>query len=975
MNTRSKKTIQVQFDKQEIEISIPEETLSLSTFEVEQTSSAMSLPTHGTGEPGLPDPGLESSVANIALGQVPMDQDLGPVLMGGQPLSVDFVAMESRGPDWLLSLSNVLAEAHNAFKESAALKGSSGKTPEPEPTAVEELQDKWIDMGFEEKFIPDINWAKTLQTGEIHLASKSKGNSEFIKYAAREPSMRARAPAVRAPKGAAGPSAPRSAPPMQVDNELVGNFDNPIVGRDGAGGPRESAVVAAQAGEAAEASLPITIQRATKAGKPDFYDPSGKLGDHSIHTCGVTPIASIDKSGAYQNIIEQVTELLRATDEHVLVMPYGVRISGRVGLPSRGIDAPFAQVHTDMWRRYRANQVPRITKIRWSDAVAEGSVSPIEVERFMPNLHSELRVISSTLRGATSMSNAFANLMVTLLPDNTFSYELTSLYVVLFILADYRYFLDLDAIVPGRGVVPADVITTIETTAEDAQAAIMAGAANEAIVSGRLCLRRRYLSDADINVMRALATGPAIYLLAEGERRFIHGRFETEPIRFAIWESGQIILPQEAVPTYNDLLSFATKLAIMLDAKDACVLGFVRAYTLLNGRNVPDRRGDTSTWIMSTLEAEVVYMPKPSGRHFLWSMLTCSYVYTYAKENYDNEYVALTNLDCHQLVKTGSTIATVYSLALSSTLNDLNITGANLNTWASKQQVVVTAFFSQFANKPSLALRPFIFSVPCSIVTQMTGMVISNRCFMTSYWCNGFSHVGNIPNNRGWERQWGNHVPYLVRPESLAWLLSTWLSVWGLCGPKPIVNIAHDMFCVGPADSQGLMFWKGDKNYEVVRDSTSPWFYIPYGLTLLNALAQHYRIAVPWPIALRGMRKSTTGTALLDPVYRLANNIQPMFDGATHSYLPGTLLTYSWATDEILVPTLRKRDVGNMMWTVLQDLRLDQTMFAGFNNRSTMANLAIRNDTFNMMSYFAGHSGAGEGPSQPMLGTGQQEEN
>lgn len=690
---------------------------------------------------------------------------------------------------------------------------------------------------------------------------------------------------------------------------------------------------------------PVSAPTPQVDGGIEYWRGGGRLGNSSVTPNQVEPIKAVASDVHAQDIIHGVYNKIIGRVERSEVGEQSVTIKGVVSLPWKHGNAPMARIEASYPRTSRPSRTPDYTNIVWSQPVQNGVVDPAVIQEYLPDQRIDSRRVGSTMRGEENMSNIYAQATIPLLHQGHESYDLSGMFTVLHLMIDYSIFIDKRNLNRVRGAFNADSVTTVNILAEGEHGQAAAVATASAIETGRIPIQRRLLTNADLSVLYAISSGMQYIGVDAGNHPFLHRRFTWPRILWVLWDANPAALGNPAVVTTAQLRATASKLALWCDAYGDYVEGYIRAQTLINGKLVRGEDG-TDSFVMSMLDVERVSLPFPRGRSFIWGMLTNKYTYVYPCEVLRAEFDILIDRTSDEIVLIGAVIASAVSLAASSVLNQFNVTGKNLNAWASHQPVPVNNFLSGlFSGRSGMHTHTFAMVV-CNVIPQFLGFKISWTCFLGGQWCNGFAHRADIGDLQLWASEWGNHVPYMLRPEVLEWLMVKWLSVWGISGPGLSYDISNEVYVVGPDGTQGLMIWLGDDKYKEAALTRVPFINNPYGIFLINALKQDWRDAAAYVISYRRILRSVGASVLIDPEYLIDADWQPEYDLNTFTAVPGTLLSYDWTTAAVLGPVILRRDMADDVWARIGFHQVVQDSGAGY-----MSDVAPSHAMLNIQGY------------------------
>lgn len=658
---------------------------------------------------------------------------------------------------------------------------------------------------------------------------------------------------------------------------------------------------------------PMSAPKPQADGNIEYWRGGGRLGNSSVTPTGVEPIRAQGSDSFTQDIIYGVYNKILGRMERTVVGERSVTIKGVVALPYKQGSAPIARIEVEYPRTYPLARAPVRTKIAWGQPVKNGMVDPAIVQEYLPEHKVDSRRVGSTMRGEANMSNIFAQSTIPLLHQGQESYDLMGMFTLVHLLIDYSIFIDKRGLNRVRGPIHADSVITINILAEGQDAQNAAIATVNAINIGRIPIQRRLLTSADISVLHAISAGIGTITVDAGNQPFIHNRIDWPRVNWVLWDSNPAALPVPAVVTTAQLRATASKLATWCDASSDYVEGYIRAQTIINGKLTHGEDG-TDNYMMCMMDVERLSLPFPRGRSFIWEMLTSKYVHIQPQEALKAEFDIVIERTVDEIVLIGSVVASAVSLATSSIFNQFNLSGKNLCSWAAHGPIPVSNFLNGLTSGRSGSQVNTLSLVMCNVLPQFLGFKISKSCFVGGQWCDGFAHRADVNENQLWASTWGNHVPYLLRPEVLEWVMVKWLSVWGISGPNLTYDISNEVYVVGPADSTGLMIWLGDDKYREAALTKVPFTYDPYGVFLLNALRQDWRYAVPWVVSFRKISRSVGESVLIDPAYMVDQDWQPDYDEATFTVVPGTLMTYDWEEGVVLGPNVLRGDMDEGVW-------------------------------------------------------------
>ncbi|UUV42235.1 MAG: putative capsid protein [Hanko totivirus 8] len=667
----------------------------------------------------------------------------------------------------------------------------------------------------------------------------------------------------------------------------------------------------------------------------DFWRPGGKLGNASVHPVNVEPTRAQGVEDYSMDLIRGLYAIHRGNQDRTNVDDDDLSITllGVVAIPYQQGDSPLILTPQKFPRTYPEGIAPITTKIIWDNPAVNGKVDQGVASSYQHNGQPDARTAANVIKGKVTMSGGYLAYAAPQLLEGMASYHLVGLFTALYILIDYSTWIDKTGAQRGHGNAVANAVTTVDVNCDANGLGAAVEASNQAILQGRIPLRAVDITTSDISVMNAIAAGPDYIRIPEDGARFIHKTISWKPILWVVWESGAVVLPGAGTVTTSMLITFLYKITELLNAHLDAVTGFVRAHSILNGVVVANQ-DKTKTWITGTLEVERIYIPKPKGKNFIWNVLTSEYEYTWKVDDFKEEYRCILNFTTDEMIQVGCLVSGTYSLAVSSMLDNFNITGNNINSWANNTNTPVNNFlYKMFRARPDQETI-FLFSLACNAVPQFCGMKVAWQCFQTSRWSGGFTHRRNLGANAAWGRNWGNWSPFLMRPETMEFVIEKWLSTWGITAAGASYNISHEMYSSGNADAQGLMLWMGDDKYTEMMLTSTPFMKNPYGQMLTNLIKQEWRVADPWIVSYRYLKMGARDTVLVDPEYHVDEAWQPGTDPATFSTITGSWPTFKWDTMEGMAPTIMRNDMGAIWYRLAHHLNVERSI-GGYCSRTS----------------------------------------
>lgn len=687
---------------------------------------------------------------------------------------------------------------------------------------------------------------------------------------------------------------------------------------------------------------------------PSQIDQSGKVGNESVYlrdVVGTSVKASLERS---QDIITRLVEWHRGNQGAVVDQNDQLTLVDTLVLPQLAGIAPQVQCLESFIRFVDPQDPIRNTHIYWDNYLESARVPEAARGAFMSGGNPESKTIVSQLRAKADVSNGMANRLCTRLYDATSQYALEGLFFSLFFMADYKFTAEQMEIVVALQAAAEGAITNINLAAEGEAMAGAIAAAEDAIVTKRICFNRIHLSSIHINVLRMASRGPTAF---EGDNvaQMIHSYFRMPQINFAIYDIAPPVAVPLATPTAEQIWAAAFHIAQLLHAEADLVRGWVRAQAVVNGKHYEDDQ-QRGPFYMATLELENLSMPRPVGRNFLWDFFCDRFELLDVLVGVEVEYNTLSTLTMADSRCPGALLAGLITISVSTYFTYFNIGGRELNHWAAMTDAPVTRFLSAALVTRSHNVPP-VFQCMVSNLTACTGFILSPSCFRTRAFSAGF--VGRmLEADDGWAQTWGRRIPYLIRVISVAWVLSAWHTVWGISGPYPGIHIASELFSTLPDGMRLICMHLGDDSYHKMAQSSTPFVYLFYGLHFMNIFRQTARVNDLARIRFITITRAQSGALAYGNQLVDDDDLQPLYDDASFSIIEGTLLSYDWATGQILAPVLSQPTWPDMHYNTMLAMGKREGALAGYPVRRDVRFATVRRDNIDISVALGLASGA-----------------
>lgn len=684
-------------------------------------------------------------------------------------------------------------------------------------------------------------------------------------------------------------------------------------------------------------SLPVR-HRTASGQLPQQTNGPNKVGDASVDLVSVVTVPSQAVPHCAPTLLHRLWGHIQGRADWVYVGVNEVTLTGHLMLPEFHGQAPATRVRSTFQKTVERAANPNPLYVRTPRAIQCGEVEARTYDKYRPAHMTNQREVASTIRGEYRLDNNMANRIAPLLSEVAATYDNVTLAANIWFFLDYLRTLEAAGLAwlpPDR---PDNSVTYLNLAVDDANADAQYQILVQAIEQGRICLRRRLLSETDIRCMLVLGGGSQYIRVDQHDVVPIHHFIRVPLVRWTIWETGQVAPVPNAPVTYGQMYAFLLKMKQLTLPDDQVVRGFIMASQWVNG-GMYDVGGGRVTYICASLETERTEAPMIRGRSLIWELLTQNWTINSDQTGFDLEWDALAGCTHDQLVALGSAAAAIISVCFSTAFHRFNLYGRAINLWAMNSQNVVTPFMKSLTIRGDRERAP-IYSFVLNAVVAMTGCTLSEATFQSNAWCNAGNLSRPINHNELWELIWNHDIPYLVRPESLEWAVEAWLYEWGLNGACARYNARHEMLIYGTPGVQGVYLYRGDEHYYTTRQSAYPYTYMGYGPFMYNTLVQDMRMNRSFIVSFRPLARSSRDDVFEETRWERAVAWQPQFEPVTWHVVPGTWKSYDWERQIVLAPCLLKRDLGPW-WPRLSRIHVDDKIsWAGFvSSRAVPASL------------------------------------
>nr|UUV42435.1 MAG: hypothetical protein [Hameenlinna totivirus 1] len=315
--------------------------------------------------------------------------------------------------------------------------------------------------------------------------------------------------------------------------------------------------------------------------------------------------------------------------------------------------------------------------------------------------------------------------------------------------------------------------------------------------------------------------------------------------------------------------------------------------------------------IHAMLDTNVLQVPCPRGANPLWDMMKVAKPKDTPNLLTMDDGRSLSGMDSRLQMKTCLIIGGLLSIGASIVLHSINITGRELRLWAKDDPSRSTDLLRQlFQATEGGTVAPYYQMIIGSLqqltkATIHTDAVAGNETFSG----NGFGMVDGDADTTWWEGTWPGAIPYIIEPAAFTWMYRGWCDYWGYFGPQITINFSPDLVLGGADGSEYFSFHRDEPAYLKAATTDDSFLYIPYGVLALNTCIMLTQPVQPWIITIRLAKVTQAGTA--EPGPPRYNQFQPLWNAIHGLVIPGTLLTYSWKLNSIIIPGLARGRVND----------------------------------------------------------------
>eukprot|EP00096_Caligus_rogercresseyi_P012629 TRINITY_DN5352_c0_g1_i1.p1 TRINITY_DN5352_c0_g1~~TRINITY_DN5352_c0_g1_i1.p1 ORF type:complete len:802 (+),score=85.79 TRINITY_DN5352_c0_g1_i1:798-3203(+) len=696
-----------------------------------------------------------------------------------------------------------------------------------------------------------------------------------------------------------------------------------------------------------------------------------RLGDHSIHGDGaVTPVDMMMPAEVEQNAIAYFrTRVYRDPATAVRNQVTQLRISSLVYTADDYGGDRHQDVFTDWVLR-----CPRAAPIvpvwaRYSvyvDALDMSGLQSYLIDSRNINTNTVVNALTSQVRMPASTAKEVAPFIT----SNLERADMIALYTKGFVLAHMAAIHEQVVTAGNADPTPFSPFTDFEQLAYGAEN--FAPTFSTALTSRHIIVLQRDFSLPQIRCLAHLARHGTPYL-AEGDpaQRPRASQFRWPAIPMLLLVEAEIGLGNPDVFTSGMMVATLTSLATTRSEHADLVRGFVRASVLVSQRSLGE--GAQARYFFSTGEtATVVALPAPQDSNPIWRWLQIAQPRK-DSDRFRNEARVAESLHGGLLTRVGLTLGAFYGLGVGLAMQSNNLTGNVIQAFGLGDAPIGTLMLAAcreflWTDLSSGGVAP-IFSVASAELVQITRVVICPSAMIGNGFNNRFRDVGDLLADGGWANVWGDRIPYVPDPLSLAKYLIYWPGNWGIFTGNVSMDTKSEVIPYGA--QAGWYADRGESRYrDIARDGDNASFetFIPYGAFLLNAYQQFFRLNDPLIFGYREWTRSYDGPEMPSAV-RIA---PPVLPDDVYPQLqimkPGVVISYDWFTDAVLAPFVPQQAFANH-WGAVRSSRFDHASSVGVLLDQAPIPSGSGKGTFSIMSKYSGESRSMVKESGPRSGT------
>nr|AJT39582.1 proline-alanine-rich protein [dsRNA virus environmental sample] len=658
----------------------------------------------------------------------------------------------------------------------------------------------------------------------------------------------------------------------------------------------------------------------------------GHIGDHSVVTVDVVETDALWPSSQDSTIIKHLNSRLNVRPDRVTIFADRVLLSCRVEVPGNRQDAFALNMEGEFPRTISAN--PNVTTfvLTWGEPRMLAPLPPANLDIYRSGHGIDNRTIINALKGNTAIPNEIAVAMSIQIEAAMSINDLSGMFTVGTIVVEHLKICEANQYPVVMGALAAGSILTVNLLAAANAMDQNINDLNTATSNGYVAIASNHLTADLWQAIIAMAGGRQLYTLADRAVFPITAKITCPTTHFLIYGTGAI-----AVPAPNNIGSHRLEgalrlLATIIKKQPDYVRGWQRASMYINGKLLyrgaaNNRRG--ANIMASSLELNQSNLPRPVDANWIWTWLNIMPL-PGPHDMWLEDWIAIRDRFDNQSTRIGALFAMTMSLLISSVLNMYNLGGRELNRAPRRQdgnddtavRTLITVDQDPF---PALILHA------TALLEKLTPARLHPSWFTAPKgWMNTFVGSERLNPDAAWQGLWRRYIPYISNPLCVNWLWEKYPDVWGYSAAGVRLDISNEAVFTLMAEHNCFNIYMGDSNYLLVRQSTRPFKLVTYGAFCLNTACQTNRIEEAPVISWVAVVRFGDGGSGWLPGQEFSQEFQPQYDAGTHTFVPGTVLSFDWETGRCMAPFLMQNTCGEELWRALTNPVPPPYAVAGF---------------------------------------------
>lgn len=443
-----------------------------------------------------------------------------------------------------------------------------------------------------------------------------------------------------------------------------------------------------------------------------------------------------------------------------------------------------------------------------------------------------------------------------------------------------------------------------------ADPALMSSALDGVISSGKMVLLESLDWDiCDLDIIYALANAGQRYWVTGGNRAPFGVAVSWPGIPFSVWyhQAHPPTAPGPTVITSGRLTEFAFRLAVSRAEVSSLLKGFYIAVELLGTTFSHSEDVEPAAWWPLTSQYHCnggLRLPNMFDYNVLHRSLG---LVPQSHLEHQEEIFTYPTLD----TETRVLLVALYNSAMraftTTTLQDLSITTQDITNWclALPPRGKVNAMFQQGLSRSVFGFRKEAvgFAAPRMGFKHFLGVEIYHNLYPSQSW-NPICVQTPSPVRTTLGTFDPTLPPLLASQLGIDFALVSRPVEWGLVGPEPTISLNQEVVLATVPEKRGWYSNMGTRAY-TANDNTGKYYeYVFYAAQVLNAIAQFYK----WEQMQYHVVRHVSSPPAIDwssvlPAGRVPYNQQ------LHMIEPGQIVTFDWASTEVIAPALVGTDI------------------------------------------------------------------